>query len=103
VFERALGSIEGLLGEMIRVMSFDLLRHDLSAEEEVGVIEQTVIAVENKTRIEDKLEEQAGQLLAHGDYLQHRISLARNLNRYVTSEDLYTYVSDFIDAHCEGG
>jgi superfamily II DNA or RNA helicase len=102
IFERALGSIEGILGDMIREMSFDLLRHDLTDEQEVAVIEQTRMAVEQKSRIEDKLEEEAGRLVAHGDYLQHRISMARQMNRFVTSEDLRAYVCDFIDDHCQG-
>lgn len=102
IFERALGSIEGILGEMIREMSFDLLRHELSEEDELTVIEQTRVAVEQKSRIEEQLEHDAGRLVAHGDYLQHRISAARQLNRYVTSDDLQAYVSDFIDEHCAG-
>lgn len=102
IFERALGSIEGILGEKIREMSFDLLRHDLSDEEEGEVIEQTRVAVEQRARIEDNLEQESGRLVAHGDYLQHRIMAARQLNRFVTSEDLQAYVSDFIDAFCQG-
>lgn len=103
IFEQALGSVEGILGEMVREMSFDLLRRELSQDEEVAVIEQTRMAVEQKSRIEDSLEQEAGRLVAHGDYLQKRIAAARQLNRYVTSEDLYAYVSDFIDEYCEGG
>jgi superfamily II DNA or RNA helicase len=102
IFERALGSIEGILGEMVREMSFELLRHHLSSDEEVKVIEQTLFAVEKKVRIESELEDQAGRLVAHGDYLQHRVALARDLNRYVTSDDLHAYVGDFIEEHCEG-
>ena len=102
IFERALGSIEGILGEMIREMSFDLLRHELTDEEELAVIEQTCVAVEQKSRIEEQLEHDAGRLVAHGDYLQHRIAAVRQLNRYVTSDDLQAYVSDFIDEHCTG-
>jgi len=102
IFERALGSIEGILGEMVREMSFDLLRHDLTDEQEVEVIEQTCVAVEQRSRIEENLEQEAGRLVAHGDYLQQRIAAARQLNRYVTSDDLQSYVSDFIDEHCQG-
>ncbi|KQW57067.1 SNF2-related protein [Variovorax sp. Root411] len=102
IFERALGSLEGILGEMIRVMSFDLLQHDLTEEEEAGVIEQTCVAVEQRSRIEENLEQEAGRLVAHGDYLQHRIAAARELNRYVTSEDLQSYVGDFIGEYCQG-
>ncbi|MBC5782658.1 DEAD/DEAH box helicase family protein [Ramlibacter sp. USB13] len=102
IFERALGSIEGILGEMIREMSFDLLRHELTEAQEAERIEQTRVAAEQCSRIEDNLEQEAGRLVAHGDYLQHRISAARELNRYVASEDLQAYVSDFIDAFCQG-
>ena len=102
IFERALGGIEGVLGDMVRSMSFDLLRHHLSPEEENRVIEQTRIAVEQRAKIENDLEKDAARLVAHGDYLQHRVALARDLNRYVTSEDLRAYVSDFIDQHCTG-
>ena len=102
VFERALGSMEGVLGDVIRKMSFDLLRHDLSENEELDMIEQTRMAVERNARIEDSLEQEAGRLVAHGDYLQHRIAAARSLNRYVTSEDLRSYIGDFIDEYCEG-
>lgn len=58
IFERALGSIEGILGEMVREMSFDLLRHDLTDEQEVEVIEQTCVAVEQRSRIEESLEQE---------------------------------------------
>ena len=59
-------------------------------------------ATVQRARIEDNLEQEAGRLVAHGDYLQQRIAAARQLNRYVTSEDLQSYVSDFIDEYCQG-
>lgn len=102
IFEQALGSTEGVLGEMVREMSFDLLRHDLDDEEEIRVIEQTRMAVEQRSRSEESLEQEAGRLVAHGDYLQRRIAAARDLNRYVTSDDLHAYVSDFVDEYCPG-
>lgn len=103
IFENALGGVEGVLGDLVREMSFDLLRHQLSEEDEFAVIEQTAMAVLAKTRIEEQLEQEAGRLVAHGDYLQQRIAAARNLNRYVTDTDLHAYVSDFIDGHCASG
>ena len=102
IFERALGSIEGVLGELIRGMSFDLLRHELTDEEELRVIEQTCVAVEQKSILEDQLERGAERLVAHGDYLKYRIDSARQLNRFVSSDDLQAYVSDFIDEYCHG-
>ena len=97
IFERALGATEGVLGAEVRSMSVELLRHHLSPEEEEQVIEQTRIAMEQNARIQDQLEEDASRLVAHGDYLQMRISAARQLNRYITDEDICRYVSDFLE------
>lgn len=102
IFEQALGATEGVLGDRVLDMSARLLFHELSPEEEIAVIDQTSVAVEQQTRIETELEQEAGRLVAHGDYLQHRITASRDLNRYVTSEDLEAYVSDFVDTRAEG-
>jgi len=102
IFEQALGATEGILGDQINEMSYELLRHDLTPQEEEEVIRQTATAVEQNSRIQNELEENAARLYAHGDYLQMKISAARQLNRHVTSEDLMVYVRDFFRQHYDG-
>jgi superfamily II DNA or RNA helicase len=102
IFEQALGASEAILGEQVREMSYELLRHHLSPEEEAAVIEQTRIAMENNAQLANRLEEQASRLVAHGDYLQIRINAARDLNRYVSSGDLLVYVKDFVESKFKG-
>lgn len=102
IFTSALGATELVLGEQVKEMSGKLFSHRLSEAEEVNVIQQTAVAIEQKSRIEEQLEKEASQLLAHGDYLQNKINAARQMNRYVTNEDVYWYVRDFLDQRYPG-
>jgi hypothetical protein len=83
-------------------MSYDLLRHDLSPEEEAQVIEQTRLALERAARDEEQLDAEASRLVAHGAYLQLKIEEARQLHRFVSGEDLLAYVRDFFTERFTG-
>jgi hypothetical protein len=102
IFTKALGSTEAVLGEPIRRMSYDLLRHDLTPQQEAEVIEQTRLALYRNARDEEQLELEAGRLMAHGGWLQARIDTARELHRYVTGDDLFAYVRDFFQSRYPG-
>lgn len=97
IFEAALGATEAILGEKVREMTYELLRHHLSSEEEVAVIEQTAIAVEINSRHVEELEQEAIRLVAHGDYIQQRIHSIRELNRFVSDTDLLNYVKEYFE------
>ena len=102
IFEHALGALEAVLGDEIRDMTYDLLRHELSPEEEKERIDQTHKAVANKNLIENELEEQAATLVAHGDYIQNKVKAAKELNRFVSGEDLYHYFYDYFERRYPG-
>ncbi len=102
IFERALGGLEAVLGEKIRSLTMDLLRGRLSPQQEEAQIEQTAIAVEKNRRQEEHLEQEAGNLIAHGDYILNQVRAARELSRWVTGEDLWNYVHDFFSREYSG-
>jgi superfamily II DNA or RNA helicase len=95
IFTRALGSMEGVLGEPIKDLTQYLLTHKLSPEEEIQRINQASVAIENMNRQQVELEAEATQLIAHGDFIQNKVRAARELGRYIRGEDLLTYVRDF--------
>jgi len=97
IFEESLGCIESILGENIRQMTHELFSHDLTPEQEIRVIEQTMQAIANRSVQEENLEEQATHLVAHGDYIQNKVNAIRELKRYISADDLYHYVHDFLD------
>ena len=102
VFKRALGSIEAILGEQIRDLGYDLLRHSLTPEQEQDRIDLAKVTIETLNRSQETLEDQATQLIAHGDYIQNKVRAARELGRYIRGEDLLAYVRDFLDRSFDG-
>ena len=102
VFKYALGGIEPVLGEEIRKLTSDLLRGQLTPEEEKNRIEQTAQALENRQQEEERLESKAAHLVAHGDYILNQVKASRHLQRWVASEDLSSYVLGYFNLHYPG-
>ena len=102
IFTRALGSMEGILGDQIRELTQNLLTHKLTADEEVQRINQASLAIENTSRQQEHLEAEATQLIAHGDFIQNKVRAARELGRYIRGEDLLSYARDFLTEHYAG-
>lgn len=94
LIERALGEFESVLGEPIRAMQQRLLDPELTSNEKQRVIDQTAQALENLRNIERKLEDEAGSLIRHGDYVLERIREAQKLQRWVSGDDVLVYVRD---------
>lgn len=102
VFQNALGSIEAMLGEEIRTLGYELLSHKLTPEEEIARIERSSVAIETVNRQQTLLEEEATQLIAHGEFIQNKVRAARELGRYIRGEDLLAYVRDFLEREFPG-
>ena len=100
--QRALGDAEAVIAGKFRELTRDLLLGDLSAKEEARRLENAKIAVENKVIVAEQLEKEADHLIAHGDYLLRQIQDARDKHRWITPEDLASYVGDFLRAKYAG-
>jgi superfamily II DNA or RNA helicase len=96
IFKIAMGSMETVLGEQVRELTKDLLGHKLTAEQERQRIEQTALALEKNKRDQERLEQEAVQLIAHGDFIQNKVRAARELGRFISGEDLFIYVRDYL-------
>lgn len=102
IFEEALGNTEPILGAEIQRMTMDLLSGDLSPEEEERRIEQTAQALETRKQQEQRLEKEAAHLIAHGDYILSQVRTNVELNRWVSSSDLRSYVFDYLNSEYPG-
>lgn len=102
IFKAALGSMENVVGDVIRVMTNDLFSHELSEEKEQQVIEQSYMAIANRRLQEERLEEESSHLIAHGDYIQNKVKAAQELKRFISSEDLYLYFKDYFQREHPG-
>ena len=92
--ERALGEMEAVLGKPIRELERTLLDPKLSDQQKEQAIDRTALALENQRRDEEQLEAEAGSLVQHGDYILARITESRGRNRWISGDDILTYVRD---------
>lgn len=102
VFERTLGGLEPILGDEIRKLTLELLRGDLSPDQEEERIEQAAAAASNYRLEEERLEAEASSLIAHGDYVLNEIRASRELSRWITAEDLFVHIRGFFSRKYEG-
>jgi superfamily II DNA or RNA helicase len=98
----ALGDFEEILGDAIRKLTLDLLSGHLSPQQQEQRIDQTAQALENLRLEEQHLEQDAANLVAYGDYILNQVQAARELNRWISGEDLQRYVLDHLRLHYQG-
>lgn len=102
IFQHALGDMEAVLGEKIRRLTYRLLSHKLTKQQEISQIEQTASAIANEKQLQEKLEEEAAGLAAHGDYVLNRVAAAREMRRFIDGKHLWVYIKDFLQEHYPG-
>ncbi|HOU17937.1 MAG TPA: SNF2-related protein [Candidatus Marinimicrobia bacterium] len=102
IFEHSLGNLEAVIGEKIQKLTWDLLSQPLTHEEEEEMIIQTENAISNLHVTEERLENEASNLIAHGEYILHQVRAAQELQRTISSRDLWIFVRDFFDQEYEG-
>ncbi len=102
IFEGVLGSLEPVLGDTIQKLETHLFSRNLTPEQEEERIEQTGLALEQRRRMEDKLEAEATSLTAYGDYILNQVKAARDLKRSISARDICSYIIDFMTMHYRG-
>ena len=102
IFERSLGGMEAVLGELMGTLASDLLSKQLTSEQETERINQTYLAVANNRQQQDELEANAAHLIAHGGYILDRIHSAHEFRRGITDQDIKVYVKDYLDRYAKG-
>ena len=96
IFQRALGSMEVVLGDVINQLTLDLLSHKLSPKEQEARISNAAIVLERQDMEQQRLEREATQLIAHGDFIQNKVKAAASLGRYLHGSDLFAYANDYL-------
>jgi superfamily II DNA or RNA helicase len=102
IFEQALGGLDAVLGDEIHSMTMELLSAQMTPEQEQQRINQTAQALANRLQQEQKLESEAVNLIAHGDYILNQVRAAKDLTRHISAHDLLIYVRDFLKRDYQG-
>lgn len=102
IFERSLGDLEPILGGEIQELTVDLLSQRLTPEQVESRIAQTQRAIETRRLQESELEDQSSVFFGSSDYILEQIGQARKLGRWITPEDLISFVTDFFASAYRG-
>jgi superfamily II DNA or RNA helicase len=97
IFKHSLGDLEPILGAMVQELTMDLLSQSLTPEQEEQRITQTRQAIEAKRQQEAELVEQSTVFFGTSDYILEQIGQARELGRWITPEDLMSFIQDFFE------
>ena len=98
----ALGDFEEILGKEVKRLVHDLFTDHLTPAQQEDRIAQTALALETKKQEEERLESEAAHLVAYGDYILRQVQAAKETNRWIDGDDLFSYVTDFLNIHYPG-
>lgn len=92
----AFGDFEEILGKEMRVLSQELVTRRLTPEQQEARIDQAAQALAILRAEEERLEREAAHLVAYGDYILQQVRAAREMHRWITEEDLESFVIDHL-------
>jgi superfamily II DNA or RNA helicase len=95
LFRRTLGDLEAVIGPLINELTRELFSLRLSPDQQSQRIERTAVAIEEKMRQEEELEQDAPVLAAYGDYVINQIAAAHQRGDWINGSDLEAYVLSF--------
>ncbi|AFY66688.1 DISARM system SNF2-like helicase DrmD [Geitlerinema sp. PCC 7407] len=99
VFRESIGDLEEILGDKTETLILDLLNPDLSEHEREVRANLTLAAIETKKREQDRLEQEAGNMMAFGEYILNEITQSRQQGRWLRPADLKYFIDDFFQLY----
>ena len=100
IFERSIGDLEDILGDIVHNLERELLSTSLTPEEIEQRVDHAVLVLEERLQELQRLEEKAAQLVGVDEYFEAEVARIRDRRRYVTSVQLERFVCDFLRSHC---
>jgi superfamily II DNA or RNA helicase len=99
IFERSIGDLEAILGELGSRIQNELVRANLDPDEIDRRVEQIARAVEQRRSSLEVLESSAASFVGVDSFFDDEVDAIRTKRRYVTGEQLYHFLYDFLVNH----
>jgi len=99
IFERSIGDLEAIVGDIANFVQQELLSTDLNENESVERVDRLAKVVEDRRGQIESLEASAAQFVGVDAFFEEEIASIRDRRRFVTGEQLYRFVADFIRDH----
>ncbi|MCY7276724.1 MAG: DNA/RNA helicase, superfamily II, SNF2 family protein, partial [Phormidesmis sp. CAN_BIN44] len=95
VFQESIGDLENILGEATEKLLITLFEPNLTDAQRLKRADETASAILKQRLEQDQLEQEAVNLMAFSDQILHAVTKSRNQGRWLTSEELHSFVEDY--------
>lgn len=96
IFERSIGDLEAILGDVTGLIQRELFRPDLTGEETAANVERLARVIEQQRGETEALEASAAQFVGVDAFFEEEISAIKSRRRFVTGDQLYQFTRDFL-------
>ena len=102
LFESTIGDLEEILGGMTNNLILELLNPILSEREREKKAEEVALAIEHRKADQERMEQEAVNLVGFSDYILDHIKDSRDNRRWLGSDELISLVDDFFKHNFTG-
>lgn len=96
IFERSIGDLEAILGDIVQRLERDILSKTLTPEEQAQRADEAALALEKKLQETEVLESEAARFVGTDAYFAGEVEAIRQRRRFVTAVQLQRFVDDFL-------
>ena len=102
LFEESIGDLEDILGEMTEQLMVELLDPRLNQKQRENRAKEAEDAILYRRAEQDRLEQEAVNLIGFSDYILDHISESRDKGRWLSADELIALVDDFFSRKYPG-
>ena len=95
LFQSSIGGLEEILGKMTERLMVELFDPDLTDEDRERRARETEMAIVNERAEQERLEQEAVNLVGFSDYILENINDSREKGRWLSPQELLSFVEDF--------
>ena len=102
IFRESIGDLEVILGETISDLQRDYISGKLTPEEAERRVDQAARAIEERRLHMERLEQSAGELFGHEEYIRDEMARVGRLGRFISEESMIAVLKSFFESYHPG-
>ena len=102
IFERSIGALEPIIGDIVRTLELELFRPGLSEEQQIRILLQQETAIATQRRNLAVLESKTEMLIGHDEYFRTKLDRIRRFGRYVGGDELRLFADNELKSIAPG-
>lgn len=99
VFERSIGELELILGEISRELEYELFSRELTPEEEMEALERKLRVLKSREEDLQRIESDAARFIGTDVFFAHEVEKVRKNRLYITPDQIRSLVENFFRNH----